>query len=72
MTLAVGHFLLRYDFYIRFRPTKWLNEPIIKLRDKEIRPEAAFEKGMPFGKRKLFREVQKGKFPTAEIFIGDG
>ncbi|MDN4594574.1 hypothetical protein [Polycladomyces subterraneus] len=30
--------------YIRFCPAKWRNEPIIKLREREICPNAAFEK----------------------------
>lgn len=41
-TLAIDHFLLRNDIYLKYRPPKWKNEPLIKLSGQEIRPDAIF------------------------------
>lgn len=41
-TLAIDHFLLRNDVYLKFRPPRWKNEPLIKVSGQEIRPDALF------------------------------
>ncbi|SDX44434.1 Replication-relaxation [Marininema mesophilum] len=44
-TLAVRHFLLRNEIFIRYCPDKWRNEPELVADGEMIRPDAAFSKG---------------------------
>lgn len=54
-TLAVHHFLMRNDVYIRVRPERWKNEPTYNLNGDVIRPDALFAKG----EKRYFLEVDR-------------